>query len=327
MKLKDFFTLDKKPVKGLIPMEWAVLCYLVLTTILMLFMYTSLHNPEEMLMFRLRVVILIAGTWGLYRLMPNKIMMMMRLVIQLIMLADWYPDTYEFNRCFDNLDHIFCTWEQNLFGFQPAIEFSKLMPWGIISEPLNLGYTAYYPIIVYTAIFYFIYRNKNFDKAVFVIMASFFAYYLFFIFVPVAGPTFYFKAVSLDIINQGVFPSIGNYFETHKDLAKDCLVTPGWQDGIMWKAVKIAKWAGERPTAAFPSSHVGITTICMMLLWKTKNRKVFLWTLPLAVLMFFATIYIQAHYAIDAIAGLVSGIMLFYFTSYIYGLFPNKIKR
>ena len=325
-RIKDFFNIEKKPVKGLIPLEWAVLCYLAVTALLMLLMYTRLHNPVEMVSLRVRVVVLMAAMWGIYRLVPCRMTMLVRVAVQIYMLADWYPDTYEFNRCFQNLDHIFCGWEQSLFGCQPAIEFSKLLPWGIVSEPLDLGYVAYYPIIVFTAVFYFIYRSAGFDRTVFIIMASFFAYYVFFIFIPVAGPTFYYRAVGLDLINQGVFPAIGSYFETHSDLSLDCLPSPGWQNGPMWKAVEIAKWAGERPTAAFPSSHVGVTTVCMFLLFKTGNRKVFFCVLPLAVLLFFATVYIQAHYAIDAIAGLVSGTALFFLFNYIYSLFPTTRK-
>ncbi len=325
-KAKDFFSIDKKPVKGLIPLEWAMLCYLVITAILMLIMYTRLHNPGEMVSLRLRAVVLTAAMWGIYRLVPCRMTMLVRVGIQIYLLADWYPDTYEFNRCFQNLDHLFCDWEQSLFGCQPSIEFSKLLPWGVISEPLDLGYVSYYPIIVFTAVFYFIYRNPKFDRAAFVIMASFFTYYILFIFIPVAGPTFYFRAVGLDLINQGVFPSLGNYFETHSDLSLDCLPSPGWHDGLMWKAVEIAKWAGERPTAAFPSSHVGVTTVCMFLLFQTGNRKIFFWILPLAVLLFFATVYIQAHYAIDAIVGLVSGAAMFYIFNGIYSLFPSVRK-
>ncbi len=325
-RIKDFFSIDKKPVKGLIPLEWAVLCYLAITALLMLVMYTRLHNPGEMVSLRLRVVVLMAVMWGVYRLVPCRMTMLVRVAVQIYLLADWYPDTYEFNRCFQNLDHLFCGWEQHLFGCQPSIEFSKLLPWGIVSEPLDLGYVSYYPIIVFTAMFYFIYRHQEFDRTVFIIMASFFAYYIIFIFIPVAGPTFYFRAVGLDLINQGVFPSLGNYFETHSDLSMDCLPSPGWQHGPMWKAVEIAKWAGERPTAAFPSSHVGVTTVCLFLLFRSGNRKAFLWVLPLAVLMFFATVYIQAHYAIDAIVGLLSGTLLYYIFNGIYSLFPTTRK-
>ena len=77
--------------------------------------------------------------------------------------------------------------------------------------------------------------------------------------------------------------------------------------------VEGAKQAGERPTAAFPSSHVGITTVLVLLAWHTGNRKFFWLLVPFFTLMFFATVYIQAHYAIDAIAGLFTG-ALFYYT-------------
>ncbi len=319
LKLKDYFKVDNKGPKGLLPLEWVVLGYLLFTAVLMLLMQTRLHNAGDMLELRIRVVVLMGALWGLYRFVPSRAMMLVRVCVQLAMLGDWYPDTYEFNRCFNNLDHVFAVWEQAVFGFQPALEFSRVLPWGIVSEPLDLGYASYYPIIAFTALFYFFQREKQFQRVVFVIMLSFFIFYVVFIFVPVAGPTFYFKAVGVDIIEQGVFPAVGNYFETHHDLVEDCLPSPGWSGGPMWQLVEIAKHAGERPTAAFPSSHVGITTVCMLLLWKTNNRKVFYWILPLAILMFFATFYIQAHYAIDAFAGLASGVVLFYTLWYGYG--------
>ena len=325
-KIKELFTLDKKANHGLLALEWAVLIYLVFTLIVMAVIYTKLQAPEQMLMLRLRVAVLIFAMWGIYRLLPCPFILMVRVGIQLAMLGDWYPDTYEFNRCFDNLDHIFCNIEQTLFGCQPAIEFSRLLPWGIISEPLCLGYVSYYPIIAFTAFFYFLYRRAEFTKTVFMILASFFMFYIIFIFVPVAGPTFYFKAVGLDIIEQGVYPSIGHYFENHHDLANDCLATPGWSGGLFWYLVEVAKWAGERPTAAFPSSHVGVTTVCMWILWHTRNRRVFYRTLPLAILLFCATFYIQAHYLFDAIAGLVFGTAFYFFLSRSYDYFYRKIK-
>lgn len=323
-RIKELFKKDAKPTKGLLPVEWAVMAYLALTLLIMLFMHSSLHNAGAMLTFRLRVVVLTAVTWWLYRLVPCNATMVLRVAIQMIFLADWYPDTYEFNRCFPNLDHIFCGWEQSIFGCQPSLEFSKAMPWGIVSELLDMGYASYYPIIGFTALFYYLYRRQQFQRAVFTIMSAFFLFYIIFIFVPVAGPTFYFRAVGVDIIEQGVFPSIGHYFEYHSDLSLDCLPSPGWQDGLMWKIVEIAKWAGERPTAAFPSSHVGITVVCMLLLWHSGNRRVFFRTLPFAILMFFATFYIQAHYAIDAIAGLAGGALFYIICFYGYNLLSLK---
>ena len=41
--------------------------------------------------------------------------------------------------------------------------------------------------------------------------------------------------------------------------------------------------------------------------------------LPFYVLLCCATVYIKAHYLVDAFAGLASGLLLYAFTSLIYG--------
>ncbi len=322
--MANIFSRTTKPVKGLLPVELLAACYLVLTLVLMIILRDDLVCGREMLLLRVRVAAVTLVMWALYRLYPCTALILARVLVQVLFLADWYPDTYEFNRCFVNLDHVVCGWEQWLFGCQPALLLSTWLPFKAVSELLDLGYAAYYPIIVFTLLFYFCYRRKMFQRAAFVIMGAFFVLYAVFIFFPVAGPTFYFRAVGTDVIEQGVFPAIGHYFSWHNDLAADCLPTPGWQHGLMWKAVEVAKWAGERPTAAFPSSHIGVTAVCMLLLWRTGNRRVFWTVLPLAVLMFFATVYIQAHYAVDALAGLIAGALLYFLLYVLYGVLFKK---
>ncbi len=310
--MASIFSRSSKPVKGLLPVEAVVAGYLVLTLAVMFFLRNELANGQEMLLLRARVAVVTVVMWALYRLYPCAALVLARVLVQVLFLADWYPDTYEFNRCFVNFDHVVCGWEQRLFGCQPSLLLSTWLPYKAVSELLDLGYASYYPIIVFTILFYFCCRRKLFQRAAFVVMGSFLLLYVVFIFFPVAGPTFYFRAVGVDVIEQGVFPSIGHYFSSHNDLAADCLPTPGWQQGLMWKAVETAKWAGERPTAAFPSSHIGVTTVCMLLLWRSGNRRVFWTVFPLSALMFFATVYIQAHYAVDAIAGLAAGFALYF---------------
>ena len=172
---------------------------------------------------------------------------------------------------------------------------------------MSMGYASYYPMIVLTVMFYFCCRYNEFERAALVVLASFFIYYIVFIFVPVAGPTFYYKAVGMDNIVQGVFPAVGNYFNTHTE----CLPTPGYEQGFFYELVEEAKAAGERPTAAFPSSHVGIATVCMLLAAHTRQRRLVLLMLPFYIFLCFSTVYIQAHYAIDALAGLASGCLLY----------------
>lgn len=305
--IKQLFAIESKPKRGLLALEWLVLAYTVFTLLLALFTYTNLQNPDSMIWGRMRVVAMTLCLWGVYRLVPCRLTRLVRVVAQMSLLAWWYPDTYELNRMFQNLDHVFCGFEQDLFGCQPSLTFASTFSWPVFSELMSLGYTSYYPMIALTVFFYFVCRYQEFERASFIVLASFFIFYVVFIFVPVAGPTFYFKAVGMDNIVKGVFPALGNYFNTHTD----CLPTPGYAQGFFYDLVEDAKAAGERPTAAFPSSHVGIATVCMWLACHTRNRRLVYIMLPFYVLLCFSTVYIQAHYAIDALAGLVSGTVIF----------------
>ena len=306
--IKDYFKIEKNPKKGLLPLEWVMLGYMAVTVITMLFTYTKLVNPEEMLWGRLRVLAMTAALWAVYRMAPCRITKIVRIMAQIALLAWWYPDTYEINRMFHNLDHIFAGWEQELFGCQPALLFAKAMPWAVVSELMSMGYFMYYPMIAVIVLYYFFCRYYEAERASFVVLASFFIYYVIYIFVPVVGPTFYFDAVGVRDIAQGIFPAMGDYFNSHSN----CLPTPGYTDGIFYQLVEDAKAAGERPTAAFPSSHVGVSTVIMLLGWHTGKHKLVYAMLPFYIFLCLATVYIQAHYLIDAVAGLVSGIVLYF---------------
>lgn len=306
--LKDLFAIEKKPLGGLMVFEKVAIAYAALTTLLVLFLYTRMSDPSAILMARVRFLAMTLALWGVYRLVPCRLMLGIRGVVQLALLGLWYPETYDFNRLFPNLDHLFAQWEQQLFGCQPALLFSQVLPSHVASELFDMGYGSYYFMIAVTAMFYFAFRYREFERATFVILASFFIYYLIYIFLPVVGPTFYYHAVGLKTIAEGVFPNVHDYFLTHTA----SLPSPGYTDGVFYQFVEDAKAAGERPTAAFPSSHVGVSTICMLLAWHSGNRRLFFVYLPFYIFLCCATVYIQAHYLIDAIAGLITGVG-FYF--------------
>lgn len=306
--LKDLFAIEKKPLSGLMVFEKVAIAYAALTTLLVLFLYTRMSDPSAILMARVRFLAMTLALWGVYRLVPCRLMLGIRGVVQLALLGLWYPETYDFNRLFPNLDYLFAQWEQQLFGCQPALLFSQVLPSHVASELFDMGYGSYYFMIAVTAMFYFAFRYREFERATFVILASFFIYYLIYIFLPVVGPTFYYHAVGLKTIAEGVFPNVHDYFLTHTA----SLPSPGYTDGVFYQFVEDAKAAGERPTAAFPSSHVGVSTICMLLAWHSGNRRLFFVYLPFYIFLCCATVYIQAHYLIDAIAGLITGVG-FYF--------------
>ena len=78
--------------------------------------------------------------------------------------------------------------------------------------------------------------------------------------------------------------------------------------------------AGEHPTAAFPSSHVGISIIALLLAWRSRSKGLVFALLPFVVLICFATVYIRAHYAIDVLGGIIAAIAFYFLWNYIYSI-------
>ena len=176
-----------------------------------------------------------------------------------------------------------------------------------------MGYFAHYPLIAIVAIYYFVFKFEWFEKASFVIVTSFFLYYLIYIFVPVAGPQFYFPAIGMDNVEACNFLSIGDYFNHNAIL----LPGPNFEQGLFFDLVEASQEVGERPTAAFPSSHVGISTILMIMAWRV-NKKLCYGLTPFYVLLCCATVYIQAHYLIDVFAGWISAVAIYILSTWMY---------
>jgi membrane-associated phospholipid phosphatase len=179
-------------------------------------------------------------------------------------------------------DGIIIRWEQALFGSQPSQEWAAAAPQLWLSEPLHAAYLSYYFIIFGPPLLLFLRgRTAAFRRMVFAVMLSFFAHYLFFIYFPVQGPRYLFAAPAGDLA-AGPFYQIA-----HRVLE-----------------------AGSAQGAAFPSSHVGVsvTQTLMALHFMPRLAPVLaLLTAGLAV----GAIYGGFHYAIDAIAGLVLGVLVY----------------
>lgn len=322
-KFRWFVENDIMSTKGLWAIEWLSIIYGAITAIFALFLWQDLAHPGMMLLQRGFILLGTLALWRLYRLWSTRIMTFIRITAQMALLSFWYPETYEFNSRLQNLDHFFTRWDEVLFGCQPSLEFSRMCPWGWLSEALNMGYFSYYIMIVAVMVFFFLCHKKEYERASFVVMCSFFIYYLIYVCLPVVGPQFYFQAVGVETIEAGIYPEVGTYFSQHTEM----LPAPGDADGFFYRMVRSAQDTGERPTAAFPSSHIGISLILLYLVFPY-SKKIFVALLPFVILLSLATVYIQAHYLVDAIAGVISSVLVFLLSSYLFdkGLFKQSLN-
>ena len=291
--------------RGLLGVEKATLAYTLFTSLLIFLFHADMTAPLRLLTGRAFVLLGLAATMAVYYWAPNRATLTLRTLYPLTLLSYWYPDTYEFCQLFPNLDYIFARCDEALFGCQPSLEFARHVPSTVWSELFHLGYFSYYPLILLTCIAPLFLRRELFGETAYIVLASFLVYYCIYLFLPVAGPQYYFHAVGTDTIEAGQFPMLGDYFRYHTELRQSA--TPG---GLFCSLVEATQASGERPTAAFPSSHVGISTILMTLLLRIK-RGLFLGALPFYVLLCLSTVYIEAHYLIDSLCGFFSAPLVY----------------
>lgn len=296
---------------------WAVeklnLIYSFLTTLLIIIFYNRLAEPQTMFFARFFILVGTFAVIYLYTKFPSRATVYLRIFFQMSLLSYWYPETFEFNRMFPNLDHLFASLDFNLFGCQPAIVFEQVCSSDFWREAFNMGYWLYYPMILVISTYYFFARPKEVERCTFIILSSFFIYYFIYMFLPVAGPQFYFPVIGEDAAAVGCCPEIGNYFSLHPEIT----IAQEGKGGLFTELVCMAQSAGERPTAAFPSSHIGVTTIIVLLAYRA-NRKLFAIMFPIYLLLCCATVYIKAHYLVDAIAGVVTGVLFYWITAWVY---------
>lgn len=301
-----------------LPIELVTLAYTLFTTLLIALLGHDMADPWRLIEGRAFVVVGMTLIYLIYRARPNRYTLFLRYLFPLSLLGYWYPDTYEFCQLFGNADHIFAQADQVLFGCQPAISFAESFPEKIWSELFHMGYFTYYPLIALTVLAPLFTDRSKFEGTAFIVLTSFFLYYTIYLFLPVTGPQYYFHAVGQDLILAGHFPEVGDYFRYHNELAH----APG-PDGFFRSLVESSQATGERPTAAFPSSHVGMSTILMILLINNR-RYLFFGALPFYFFLCCATVYIQAHYLIDVFGGLITAIIFYSFGKWAWTRFSRN---
>ena len=303
-------------------MEILTIGYAVITSFIIIALWNKLDNPVSFLKVRLMIVSgVLLIYYGAYLFKFSRIISFVRVVFPATLIPHWYTETYEFNRVLPNLDHLFASVEQSIFGFQPAIAFAQYFSSKWISEAFYMGYLFYFPMMALVLLYCYFWQRNNFNKLSFIFLASFFIYYLLFIFIPVAGPQFYFPVIGMESVENGIFVNVNNYFYFNNELAP----VAGHTDGLFYRLVKMSQAAGENPTAAFPSSHVGISTVLMIWL-AGHNKKMMFALFPFYVLLCGATVYIQAHYLIDTVAGWISAFAFYFSLAFCYDKIKVSVK-
>jgi membrane-associated phospholipid phosphatase len=272
--------------------------FLCITTILILCTWSTSENIRDLLTTRL---LLIIGAFAIILMnsrLNSSLFNLIRNVYPVIFSGYFYSETVFYNKVFfNNFDPLLIQLDQAIFGFQPSILFSEYCSHPIFAELMYIGYFSFYLIIIGFIIALYVKKDAHFNENIFKFTAAFFLFYLFFGIFPSEGPQFYFDSPNKDLPVAYLFDSIMHFIQAH----------------------------AEQPTAAFPSSHVGLSIIILMLS-KKSIPKFYKISLPFVVLLILSTVYIKAHYVVDVIGGIIIAPIIVYLTTLLFNFKTKKEK-
>ena len=282
-----------------IPKVWfSVLLYFAIIELVIIFTKPSLFLDWNFILTRVIFVFAFTFSVIIKRKISKNFFQLLQNILVFALMTFLYKETAMLNTLiFPKIDEFLSNLDQNIFKFQPSIEFSKHFNSLFFSELFYFGYFCYYllPLVVLGILYKFL--PQKIEEFGFILITSFLLYYFIFIIIPAEGPQFYFT-----------FPD--NYIEAQ---------------GIFGNAIKLIQKNGEAPTAAFPSSHVGISWI--VIFWLYQNfRKSVKYFLPFVILLMFSTVYIKAHYFVDVVAGFLTAPIVFFLTFKFYKFLNLKLN-
>ena len=282
-----------------IPKVWfSVLLYFAIIELFIIFTKPSLFLDWNFMLTRIIFVFAFIFSLVIKNKISYNFFQLLQNILFFALMTFLYKETAMLNTLiFPKIDEFLSNLDQTIFNFQPSIEFSKHFNSLFFSELFYFGYFCYYllPLVVFGILYKFL--PQKIEEFGFILITSFLLYYFIFIIIPAEGPQFYFT-----------FPD--NYIEAQ---------------GIFGNAIKLIQKNGEAPTAAFPSSHVGISWI--VIFWLYQNfRKSVKYFLPFVILLMFSTVYIKAHYFVDVVAGFLTAPIVFFLTFKFYKFLNRKLN-
>lgn len=265
---------------GLLGREWMLLAYLLVTS-----GFALLRLPEQpanawVLLANL-LVLLLLPVFGRARLSPAG--QVLREFFPLFLLGALYPAIDILNNfgAVPVHDWQVRRWEVALFGTEPSRTWWQRSHSPFWSLVLHAAYFAFYPIVAATPItLAALGRRAEARRAVSWIFGTFLVCYLAFLVFPVAGP--YYE-----------FPRPDAWF----------------LDNPAARLVYGTLAGGSAYGAAFPSSHVAATLVSIAAAFLGSRRLGWV-LLPPGVLLTVGVVYCQMHYAVDAIAGILVGVLV-----------------
>lgn len=174
-----------------------------------------------------------------------------------------------------DIDPLLIKLDYLLFNGHPAIMIESFQNL-ILTDILQVAYSTYYFLpIALGLILKLQKRDREFDRALFLILFCFYLSYIGYILMPALGPRYTINHLYSSEL-KGVFAAeaIQGLINRLEGIKRD----------------------------AFPSGHAGVALVVSWIAYRF-HKVYFYMTLPVIVLLIFSTVYCRYHYVVDVIGG------------------------
>ena len=175
-------------------------------------------------------------------------------------------------------DDVVQEWEKSLFGVQASRALATTVPNTAVSEVLHLGYLGYYPLIFVPPLLLYVRRERRgYAETIAALTFVYMTCWVVFAIAPVEGPRY---------LWSGDAP-----------------------DGPIRRFTLALLTAGSSRGAAFPSSHMAVSTVqaVMALYWQPRVGIV---STLIAMLVGVGAVYGGFHYGVDVLTGAALGLVI-----------------
>jgi membrane-associated phospholipid phosphatase len=188
-------------------------------------------------------------------------------------------------------DSVAVRWERSLFPMDPSRSLAVNLHTRWVSEPLHAAYLSYYLIVsVPQLILYVRGRRRAFAGTILALSVVTMLCGLVFAAMPIDGPRYFGGADA--------------------------------PDGPVRRVVLAILAGGSSRGTAFPSMHVAASVVATVCAWRTQ-RPVGMVVAVLTVGLTLGAVYGGFHYAVDAVAGVVTGLVAVMITAALWRRLPD----
>lgn len=240
---------------------------------------------------------LILGLAAAERRYGGRVLCFLRTLYPLLLITPFFLDSILLSaQVFGGRSHdaFFRYLDEAIFGFEPYLEFYKSFEsFPRFNELMFGSYFTYYVMIATVLWIPWIKGDREeTERAVFVYFMMQLIVTVWYVFFRVQGPKYW-----VPELREHWYGNFAGFF-----------FVPFFQRGF--ETVTLSG-------AAFPSSHVLFTSLCVLFAWRW-DKRLLAFYLPMLALVLLATVYIFAHYAADGLAALVLAPALYFLSSRLY---------